>query len=211
MDFITSWVTNIILFILLAAIVEMLLPQTSLQKYVKMVLGLLLIIMILSPIFKLFSLDTDQFLSEITKLSKIDTQKIEKSLEEKKIEIQAEQYAYILEQTAVQLKDMTEKELMDEFGYQFTNIKVDLETGKNILPSNIENILNTMSKIYVSVEEYDENVSVEAVKTVEIDTSREPVQNDDRRLASKIKEFLARNWGVDMEMIEIKVERRGGR
>ena len=49
---------------------------------------------------------------------------IENSIENQKIEIQAEQNAYILEQTAVQLEEMTEKELMDTFNYQFRNVEL---------------------------------------------------------------------------------------
>ena len=66
MDFLTDWITNILLFILLAVVVELLLPQTSLQKYVKMVIGLLLISIILNPIFKLFSSDIEDLLKNAT-------------------------------------------------------------------------------------------------------------------------------------------------
>ncbi|MDV2687064.1 stage III sporulation protein AF, partial [Alkalihalophilus lindianensis] len=52
MDFLIEWVTNIILFILLATVIDMLLPNSSMQKYTKMVMGLLLIAIILTPIFK---------------------------------------------------------------------------------------------------------------------------------------------------------------
>ncbi len=40
MDFLKEWVTNIILFILLATVIDMLLPNSSMQKYTKMVTGL---------------------------------------------------------------------------------------------------------------------------------------------------------------------------
>ena len=42
MEFIKEWVTNIILFILLATVIDMLLPNSKFQKYTKMVTGLLL-------------------------------------------------------------------------------------------------------------------------------------------------------------------------
>ena len=120
MDFLTDWITNILLFILLAVVVELLLPQTSLQKYVKMVIGLLLISIILNPIFKLFSSDLEDLLKNANVLFEKDVNtNIENSIENQKIDIQADQNAYILEQTAVQLVEMTEKELMDTFNYQF--------------------------------------------------------------------------------------------
>ena len=37
MEFLTEWLTNIILFILMAIVIDMLLPNSSMQKYAKMV------------------------------------------------------------------------------------------------------------------------------------------------------------------------------
>ena len=54
MEFIKEWVTNIIIFILFATVIDMLLPNSKFQKYTKMVIGLLLIAIIFTPIFKLF-------------------------------------------------------------------------------------------------------------------------------------------------------------
>ena len=42
MEFIKEWVTNIILFILFATVIDMVLPNSKFQKYTKMVTGLLL-------------------------------------------------------------------------------------------------------------------------------------------------------------------------
>ena len=57
MEFIKEWVTNIILFILFATVIDMLLPNSKFQKYTKMVTGLLLIAIILTPIFKFLTQD----------------------------------------------------------------------------------------------------------------------------------------------------------
>ncbi len=65
MEFLIEWVTNIILFILLATVIDMLLPNTSMQKYTKMVTGLLLIAIILTPIFKLISKDFETAMAQI--------------------------------------------------------------------------------------------------------------------------------------------------
>ena len=65
MEFLIEWVTNIILFILLATVIDMLLPNTGLQKYTKMVTGLLLIAIILTPILKLISKDFETAMAQI--------------------------------------------------------------------------------------------------------------------------------------------------
>jgi stage III sporulation protein AF len=66
MSYLTEWITSIILFILLATVVEMLLPNSSMQKYTKLVIGLLLIVVILTPILKLLSTDLDELFAKMT-------------------------------------------------------------------------------------------------------------------------------------------------
>ena len=66
MSFLTSWISNIIIFILLATVIDMLLPSSSLQKYTKMVIGLLLIAIIITPILSLFQTNFDQILASAT-------------------------------------------------------------------------------------------------------------------------------------------------
>ncbi|MCJ2389064.1 stage III sporulation protein AF, partial [Limosilactobacillus fermentum] len=58
-----GWVSNIIVFVLLATVIDMLLPTSALQKYAKMVIGLLLIAIIITPILGLFNKDFDEILS----------------------------------------------------------------------------------------------------------------------------------------------------
>lgn len=206
MEFLTSWITNIILFILLAVIVELLLPQTGLQKYVKMVLGLILIIIFLTPVFKLFSVDIDNLLNRAT--GKLGEEKIslENSIEKQKIEIQKDQHAYILEQTAVQLEELTEKELMKQFDYQFAHIQLNVSDTIG-LTNSIEDILDNIESIHVTLidkQEADQSVmNVEEVNVQLGEQKRDFHEADMNSIAS----FLAKKWGVDRDIVQITIER----
>lgn len=207
MDFLTDWITNILLFILLAVVVELLLPQTSLQKYVKMVIGLLLISIILNPIFKLFSSDLEDLLKNANVLFEKDVNtNIENSIENQKIDIQADQNAYILEQTAVQLVEMTEKELMDTFNYQFRNVEliVDENYRSYLQP---EDVMENLSSIQVSLQEAaEEKPVVKQVDEVRINLS-EPYETEFKPDIEPIARFLADKWEVDKELLAISFER----
>lgn len=207
MDFLTDWITNILLFILLAVVVELLLPQTSLQKYVKMVIGLLLISIILNPIFKLFSSDLEDLLKNANVLFEKDVNtNIENSIENQKIDIQADQNAYILEQTAVQLVEMTEKELMDTFNYQFRNVElvVDENYRSYLQP---EDVMENLLSIQVSLQEAaEEKPVVKQVDEVRINLS-EPFETEFKPDIEPIARFLADKWEVDKELLAISFER----
>jgi len=206
MEFLTSWITNIILFILLAVIVELLLPQTGLQKYVKMVLGLLLIIIFLTPIFKLFSVDIDNLLNRAT--GKLGEEKIslENSIEKQKIEIQKDQHAYILEQTAVQLEEMTEKELMKQFDYQFAHIQLNVSDTIG-LTNSIEDILDNIESIHVTlIDKQEADQTVMNVEEVNVQLGEQKSDFHEADMNS-IASFLAKKWGVDRDIVQITIER----
>ncbi|MCB5933680.1 stage III sporulation protein AF [Caldibacillus thermoamylovorans] len=206
MEFLTSWITNIILFILLAVTVELLLPQTGLQKYVKMVLGLLLIIIFLTPVFKLFSVDIDNLLNRAT--GKLGEEKIslENSIEKQKIEIQNDQHAYILEQTAVQLEEMTEKELMKQFDYQFAHIQLNVSDTIG-LTNSIEDILDNIESIHVTlIDKQEADQTVMNVEEVNVQLGEQKSDFHEADMNS-IASFLAKKWGVDRDIVQITIER----
>ncbi|MBU3161447.1 stage III sporulation protein AF [Clostridium frigoris] len=58
-DLLKVWVTNITVAIFFITAVEMILPDNSMKKYAKFVLGLMLIVVIINPIIKLFDKDFD--------------------------------------------------------------------------------------------------------------------------------------------------------
>jgi stage III sporulation protein AF len=59
MAWMASWLKELILMILLATFAEMLLPKNTLQRYVKSVLGLFILLTMLSPIFTLLQKQKD--------------------------------------------------------------------------------------------------------------------------------------------------------
>ncbi|AEN87653.1 Stage III sporulation protein AF [Priestia megaterium WSH-002] len=143
----TTWITNIVLFILLATIINLLLPNSSFQKYTKLVVGLLLMLIIITPVFQIFKVDVNQMLKSLSLSSIRSDQQVENSIENQKKEIQASQRAYILEQMAVQMEADVKEELMDQYGVAIDRIHI--ETKKpNDEPTadNIKSISVAVSK-----------------------------------------------------------------
>ncbi|CAH0226195.1 stage III sporulation protein AF [Peribacillus sp. NPDC101481] len=202
MSFLAGWVSNIIIFVLLATVIDMLLPNSALQKYAKMVIGLLLIAIIITPILGLFNKDFDEILSAAT--SEFEDQK-KKDLgnltEMKKKEIQAAQGAYILEQMAVQLQTEVEEELMVDYNMKISSIDVGVKNEEEPGVDDLQNITISLEKA-----EGKENSEIEAVAKVDINADSPSTSNDANLDA--VKRFLATSWSVDEEIIEIAGERK---
>ncbi|MEW5551832.1 stage III sporulation protein AF [Peribacillus frigoritolerans] len=202
MSFLAGWVSNIIIFVLLATVIDMLLPNSALQKYAKMVIGLLLIAIIITPILGLFNKDFDDILTAAT--SEFEEQK-KKDLgnltEMKKKEIQATQGAYILKQMAVDLQAEVEEELMADYNMRISSIDVGVKNEEEPGVDDLQNITISLEKA-----EGKENSEIEAVAKVDINTDSPSASNDANLDA--VKRFLATSWSVDEEIIEIAGERK---
>ena len=108
MAYLYDWIKQIVLFILIGTILEMLLPNSSLKKYVHFVFGLLLLLVLAKPIFYLFQTDITheiKLIEEEMEPNIRTAQQTKFSMEKQKEDIQAEQAAYIWNELAEKLKD----------------------------------------------------------------------------------------------------------
>lgn len=201
MEFLIEWVTNIILFILLATVIDMLLPNTSLQKYTKMVTGLLLIAIILTPIFKLISKDFETVMAQIPTFQDSGEKNMENLIELQKKEIQASNHAYILETMAVQLEKGVEEELMEQFGLEIANIELTTKNdSQESFPENLEMVTVRLKQQETSL------TTVEAIQPVSITTDTPLPSKDPTDESEKIAAFLSQQWNVTENTIEVSVE-----
>ena len=183
----------------------MLLPSSTMQKYTKLVVGLLLIAVFITPILSIFNKNFSSDIQEkILKSSTWSNPHVESSLENKKREIEEKQQAYILEHMAVQLKNEAEKELMDQSNYAIQDIEITLLDKNGEM--NIENI----ETIQVSVAEKQESSSgsVEPVEKIEIMID-ENETNVKEIPSSELSTILSTIWGIDPNKIVIGLNEGG--
>lgn len=199
MGFLTEWITNIIIFILLATIFDMLLPQSNMQKYTKVVIGLLLIAIILTPLFQLISTDFEKALASISLFEPNEEKDLENLIEMKKKEIEESQHAYILEQMAVQLRITAEEELIEQFGLKVAQINIKINEHENDnFPENIEKIIVQLARAN------ENNKMIEVVQMVDINTAV-PLQSEKRtNQEKKIAVILAEKWNM-AEKVEVMI------
>ncbi|ARB37669.1 stage III sporulation protein AF [Bacillus subtilis] len=198
MSFLTEWLTTIVLFILFAIVIDMLLPSSSMQKYAKMVVSLLLIVVMLTPIFKLFKTDPEVIFEYLTKNGQSESADIKNQINSKKIEIQASQRAYILEEMAVQLKKKAEERFSHD-EYKVGRIK--LTAGEKV---DSEEDIKTIS-VYMAP---SSEKTVQTVAPVHIDTDHAYVTKEaaEQKEAKQIQTRLADIWEIGSEKITVHME-----
>lgn len=168
MNILIDWVTQIIIFIIIASIIDLLIPANDLKKYVRLVTGLVLILIILQPVFHLFDTDIDTVIS--SSMNEIEqqynsTDSLENQIEFQKNEIQASQDAYILEQMAVQLENVAEDPLKEEYNMMIEDIEFHFAEKSEVTFEDLTEVI-----VFIKEAEQGEG-AVDTVEDVVIDSN----------------------------------------
>ncbi|MBU8565493.1 stage III sporulation protein AF [Virgibacillus pantothenticus] len=202
MGMVIDWVTQIILFILLATIIDLVIPATSMKKYIKLVVGFILILILLKPLFFIFQIDVQRALE--TSLSGVlqeinQNDALDKSIETQKNEIEDTQDAYILEQMAVQLKEIAKEPLQDKFQAEITDIQFRFADEREKTYENLDEVI-----VYVN-ESKDGEGAVRIVDDVVIDLDSPEQSREDNKLQD-IEATLNDLWEIEQKKLLLQWE-----
>lgn len=200
MEFISDWITQIIIFILLATIIDLLTPNLAMSKYIKLVLGLILILILLTPIFSLFNLDFEGAINNnYRNLFEMDgeMERMESSIEMQKSEIESTHDAYILEEMAVQLKSLTNEELLDEHDAHITDINFQFEDETTKTYEGLTEVIVYLEK------GADGEGNIKPIEQIVINSSE---IEEDGEMDESIIELLRDKWELEDKKITIHWE-----
>lgn len=213
-NFLSSWVKNLTLVLIIVSILEMILPNSKIKKYVKMVMGLYILFSIISPLIEnsnKFSFDNFDFNFQVDNVETISssTESVNQiSMDNRLNQIYKEQLQ----------KDIIQK--VTNEGYEVESCKVLAHISEN--DSGIESIvLKINSKSNVDDNEAQNKDTVESVIVKEIQKVQkvkvnvfESEQDSDNNYdyeksnitktdIKKIKSFLKKEYGVSEECLRI--------
>lgn len=198
MSLLIEWITQIIIFLLVATIIDMLIPSTSTKKYIKLVLGLILLLIFLKPLFYIFQMDIESAVK--TSIQKIDDDPSKEStgdlIKKQEKEIQASQDAYILKQMTNQLKDIAGQKLKEIYQKEITHIDFSF--------SNDEHSYDSLEEVIVYVAETDRQRNDSMIEEVVINTKEptEEVSLDEEGITRLLSEM----WELEEDILNIKWE-----
>lgn len=189
-----SWIITICTAVFFITAVEMILPDNSLKKYSKFVLGLIMITVFINPLIKLFNnnFDINSYVSTAaqnfdSETCKDDFQKYkQKSINE------------TMENFKLNLQNSCEKKLKEK--YPDNNYKVSVEAS---IDSNNQKINIKSLKVGVK------DGNVEKIKKVNIDIGSKSIENNntyeevDKNKVSEIKKYLSSELNIPADIIQV--------
>lgn len=199
MAYLMDWVVQLITLIFIIMIIEMLIPQTSLKKYVHTVLSFVFLLLFLQPIFQLFQVDIEDAISQSFRLFEEQTSQseLENEIELKKKDIQATQSAYVIEELAIQLENQVEGELRKTYGVEISEIKFDYETELDQSLSNLQKI-----KVYIATVELGTGMIEEVIIGRDVAKDENENQNHETTL-SEVQMYLYQVWDLETDMLTV--------
>lgn len=215
-NFLSSWVKNLCLALIVVSILEMLLPNNKTKKYVKMVMGLYILFSIIAPfvensnelkfdiedLYEKYSTETST-ISESTDQTSMDNRlnELYKEKLEKDIVQKLDEEGYIVEECNVKAHIYN-----DDNGIELITLKI--KEKKNTNDANNENKIDLEDKIVNEIQK---------IQKVEIDVSNDNdnyqedtnigKQEDENNITKTdikvIKQFLTKEYGVSEKCLKI--------
>ncbi len=193
-EFLSSWAQGIIVAVIIATLIEMILPNGSSKKYVKVVIGMYILFTIVSPIIKkvggkdinLNTIDIEKYEQQIAKSDNTISRKFEDNNTRSIKDI------YVSNLKA----DISAK--LKEKGYEIDTSDIQIKDDENY---TIEKITLKLIKMEQKQEKNNEIV----INTVEIGNAisqkdSKTLSDDDKQ---EVKDYISETYDIDKKNINI--------
>lgn len=193
-EFLSSWAQGIIVAVIIATLIEMILPNSSSKKYVKVVIGMYILFTIVSPIIKkvggkdinLNTINIEKYEQQISKSDNTISRKFEDNNTRSIKDI------YVSNLKA----DISAK--LKEKGYEIDTSDIQIKDDENY---TIEKITLKLIKMEQKHEKNNEIVinTVEIGNTISQKDSK-TLSDDDKQ---EVKDYISKTYDIDKKNINI--------
>ena len=197
-NFLSSWVKNLSLAIIVVSILEMLLPNNKTKKYVKMVMGLYILFSIISPFIKnsdklnFENIDVFSYINEELATSNVEVN--QESMDKRLKEIYIEELE----------NDITKK--LKEKGYTIEYCKVDANISQENNDSGIKKITLKLDKKEETKTDENSKANENTTETIEnkIVSEIQKIQKVEVKVGNNTKENSTENENSKITKTDIE-------
>lgn len=181
-NFLSNWIEQIAISVIIVSIFELILPKGNLKKYIKVVLGIYIIFCMISPfvnssaLYDIGNIDLENYTkNNVSNNTNVNQESMDLRL----------QNLYIKEMK----KDISKK--VEDAGYKLSKCDIDADLNNSSENAGIHSISLTLSK--------------KNIEKVEIDfASKNEVKNTNEE--EQIREDIAKYYEIDKNLINVKIK-----
>lgn len=200
-ELLKGWILNIVVVMILIIFVEIIIPSDKFKKYVKLVTGLVLMIVIINPIVTIMSKEHSLDKLAIQSFAVFD----ESQIERQKQKLDSLQDSQIISVYEEKLIEHIKNDILLISEMKEANVNVNLE--KNVKSKAFGSILGIDAAIIdrnnnrANTNELIKEVSINVEKT------KEQEQSQDTKLIKLIKTKLSETYKIPVDKINIKIQK----
>ncbi|CAM3589122.1 stage III sporulation protein AF [Marinicrinis lubricantis] len=221
MGWLYDWLREIIMIIMLATFVELLLPNNKLQRYVKVVISLVILLTILQPVVR-FLLSGTELEVYTASLSRTEAQINQNemtglgSIIDNAEQMKKEQEQQTLAVVQREIEEQTRAGLQQELNQEVLEVHAELNISPDGEPrlQRLEAVISNQPTAAVEKEEEKfEPIEVQPVESVDIKVNvgeqtkpkEERVNEEDKQIIEQSLKWLEQQWGLNQEQIHVSV------
>jgi stage III sporulation protein AF len=215
-EYLTDWLKKLIMLVLLATFADMLLPNSKMQQYAKMVIGLFIILTMLAPVFMLFKVDnlTEKISLNSLGLGSMHSTSSYSQLLKDGERLRKEQYEQILATLSKQFGDELSQQIEETYAIK-NNVEVVLSLNNENEPQIDKIMVYLLGRVHKKDNKdnhLNQDRAVKPVAPVEIHVETRPSnevvpaynQNLEGEIES-VKDYILTSYDLDQEQVEIKL------
>jgi stage III sporulation protein AF len=225
----SQWLERIILLVLLATFLDVILPNASMQKYVKLIMGLLILLALLTPLMQLFQKDfsPDKLALRIMNFNSPTTEDNFKKIKDYGEKLMKQNQQDTKKYAVDQMESLMKAKVEEQFGVQVKSVKISLEKKEMDkeqeypVISAVQLVLDKDTKT-TSHGVTEKSIEVKPIEPVTINVrSQAPdaaasvstqtnLPLEQRRMLTDVAQYVAKTWSIDQSQVEARVEGKKG-
>ncbi len=196
-DWFRAWSKGIVVAVIIATIIEMILPDNTSKKYIKIIIGIFIVYTIISPVINQF---TSEDISEYIKVNEV----IETSSDVVESNEISKNTTSSIKKIYTQNLENDLKTKLKAKGYVAGSVSINISNDESY---NIEKIdIKIDEKTAVAKEQKQTKTIVDNIKSVKIKIENNNSQNNEiinENDKNEIKEYIKTTYEVDINKINI--------
>lgn len=191
---ITIWVKNIILIVLFASFMELLLPNTSMKRFIRVIMGIFIMLAILNPLLHFF--ETEKAGEHVAALSRDNMHNTK-----------TDTITKVLDSTATKREELINTAYTQDLTRQITAVVKSIGgVDDAIVKVNVNNETNTIRSIIVYVKPSDNTYSKNNIKIDSIVIGKKiRSQEIQEGLTEKVRQTVSELYQLPQKDIDIEL------
>ncbi|MBW4828817.1 MAG: stage III sporulation protein AF [Clostridiaceae bacterium] len=193
--------------VIFISFLEIVLPNSNMKRFIDMIVGFLIIVVIITPFIKIISKDIDIEKNFLLNSNKLNAE-FKNNYSEEKEEVLALQEKQIIESYEKGIERKIGNLIKEKTNYEVKNI--DMEINRDLEDKSYGEIKGLNIVLREKVDENSENdksIKIENIEEVWIKKSKENKSDEKFEESGKIKKMISKEYGLSEEKISTSLSR----